>query len=154
MPHIHKDIDWVVVVYIVKDGKVLLVNHRQLDMWLPVGGHVELDEDPEQALYREVKEECGLKIELVGSAKPDSKDERSMPLPVPAFMDIHKISPTHRHIGLTYFARAQSGEPKLAAREHADIRWFSKSDLGNPAFKLVPNVRFYADQALKMAEKM
>ena len=152
MSHIHELIDWVVSVYIVKDGKVLLVRHKQLGMWLPIGGHVELDEDPEQALFREVEEECGLEIELIGSAKPSLNDPISKPLPTPAFIDIHKISPKHRHIVLVYVARSKSGDPKLAEKEHHDIRWFSRVDLRKKEFGLLPAIIFYAESALKMDE--
>ena len=32
--------------FLVRDGKVLLVNHRKLKQWLPIGGHIEAGEDP------------------------------------------------------------------------------------------------------------
>ena len=66
MPHIHELIDFVVDIYIVYKDKVLLIHHKELKKWLPIGGHIELDEDPEEALFREVKEECGLEIEVLG----------------------------------------------------------------------------------------
>ena len=49
MPHIHEKIDFTVAIFVVHDGKVLLIHHRKLDQWLPLGGHIELDEDPEIA---------------------------------------------------------------------------------------------------------
>jgi ADP-ribose pyrophosphatase YjhB (NUDIX family) len=70
MPHIHEKIDFTVSLFIVEGEKVLLVHHKKLDRWLPIGGHIELDEDPEQAAYREAKEECGLEIELIGERQP------------------------------------------------------------------------------------
>jgi 8-oxo-dGTP pyrophosphatase MutT (NUDIX family) len=118
--------------------------------WLPIGGHVELDEDPETALYREAMEESGLEIELIGSAKPQISDPVCKPLPTPVFLDIHEINPAHKHIGLTYFARVKSGSVKLAEREHDDIRWFSREDLRNPKFGIGPAIIFYAENALKM----
>ena len=42
--------------YLVRDGKVLLVNHRRYRLWLPIGGHIEPDEDPLDTLYREARE--------------------------------------------------------------------------------------------------
>ena len=57
MAHIHEKIDFVSTAIIVHRDKVLLVHHRGLKLWLPVGGHIELDEDPEEALFREIKEE-------------------------------------------------------------------------------------------------
>lgn len=60
MPHIHERYDFVVNAFIVFNNKVLLVHHPKYDKWLPMGGHVELDEDPEEALFREIEEETGL----------------------------------------------------------------------------------------------
>ena len=46
MAHIHEKIDFTVAIFVVHDGKILLIHHRKLDKWLPLGGHIELDEDP------------------------------------------------------------------------------------------------------------
>ena len=53
MPHIHDKIDFTVAIFVVQQAKVLLVHHRALNKWLPLGGHIELDEDPEQAALRD-----------------------------------------------------------------------------------------------------
>ena len=50
MPHIHALYDFVITVFIVHEDKVLLVNHPKYDKWIPMGGHIELNEDPETAL--------------------------------------------------------------------------------------------------------
>ena len=73
MAHIHEKIDFTVAVFIVENGKVLLVHHRKLDKWLPIGGHIELDEDPEQAALREAAEESGFQVELVGERPPTTE---------------------------------------------------------------------------------
>ena len=44
MAHIHEKIDLTVAILVVHDGKVLVVHHRKLGKWLPLGGHVELGE--------------------------------------------------------------------------------------------------------------
>lgn len=148
MPHIHDLIDFTVVAYIVYGDKVLLVDHKEQKTWLPVGGHIELDEDPEQALHREIKEECGLAVEVIGE-RPDFSGPGTKALIAPAFMDIHDISGAHRHVGLVYFAKANSAEVTLADREHNNIRWFTHEDLSDPVYAIKPPIRFYAEQALE-----
>lgn len=148
MPHIHPDIDFAVSVFVVHEGKVLFIKHKQLGIWLSVGGHVELDEDPEAAALREAKEESGLDVELMGSRAPVEMTNGRQ-LIAPAYMDIHRISPTHRHIGMVYFARAKSQVVHLAAEEHDDIRWLTADDLNDAKYDLLPQIRFYANEALK-----
>jgi 8-oxo-dGTP pyrophosphatase MutT (NUDIX family) len=43
-------------VYILHEGKVLLLFHPKLQKWLPPGGHIEKDESPPEAAKREVME--------------------------------------------------------------------------------------------------
>ena len=69
MPHIHEKIDFTVEVFIVHKDRVLLRMHDKFKKWMSVGGHIELDEDPEEAARREVKEEVGLEIELIGNQR-------------------------------------------------------------------------------------
>ena len=64
MSHIHDLINFTVEVFIVYQNKVLLRLHDKYNLWLSVGCHIELDEDPNQAAIREVKEEVGLDIVL------------------------------------------------------------------------------------------
>ena len=57
-----------VLAYIEKDESFLMLyrNKKKHDInankWIGVGGHLELDESKEQALYREIKEETGLDV--------------------------------------------------------------------------------------------
>ncbi len=150
MPHIHELIDFTVGAYIVFQHKVLLVDHKKLKMWMPIGGHIELNEHPIQAIIREIQEECGLTVELIGSNVPPAPmlEGGVEPLLAPMYMDIHDISETHRHVGLVYFAKATTDTVKLAEQEHNSIRWFTKEELEDPANNVYPYVRFYATKAL------
>jgi 8-oxo-dGTP pyrophosphatase MutT (NUDIX family) len=49
-----------VAVFARNAGAVLLVHHRRLGTWLPVGGELEADETPLEAARRELLEETGL----------------------------------------------------------------------------------------------
>jgi len=147
MPHIHDLIDFTVDVFIVHNKKVLLIFHKKHNMWLQIGGHIELNEDPEQALFREVKEECGLEIEIVGS-KPNLQVKGTKSLYAPVFLNIHDINEIHKHIGLYYIAKAKSDKFVLNNSEHKDIRWFSREDLDKPEFNLNEAVKLYAKEAM------
>ena len=122
MPHLHEKIDFTVAIFVVNEGRVLLIHHRKLDKWLPLGGPIELDEDPEQAALREAREESGFEVELVGE-RPPTTEPGTRALIGPRFLDIHRISETHEHIGMIYWARPKNGRLTLATGEHHDIRW-------------------------------
>ena len=148
MAHIHEKIDFTVAIFIVRDGKILLIHHRQLGKWLPLGGHIELDEDPEQAALREAMEESGLDVELLGE-RPPTTSPGTRALIAPRFLDIHRISDTHEHIGLIYWARPKkSAAVKLAAAEHHDIRWCCRADLEQLSPPMTAAVKWYCHRAL------
>lgn len=149
MPHLHEKIDFTVSIFIVDKGKVLFIHHKQLKKWLPIGGHIELDEDPEAAALREAREESGLEVELVGQRPPLKAEPGFRPLLNPSYMDIHLIKEPHWHIGLVYFAKVKAGQVTLNTEEHHDIRWMTERDLDDPVWALYDNLKFYAKEALK-----
>ena len=148
MPHIHEKIDFAVAIFVVQDGRILLVHHRNLNQWLPLGGHIELDEDPEQAALRETKEESGLEVELLGE-RPPTTGPGTRALIAPRFLDIHRISDTHEHIGMIYWARPKSGKLTLAAAEHHNIRWCSSDELDKLQPPMDNAVKWYCRKALE-----
>ena len=149
MPHIHELNDYTVSVFIVHDGRVLMVDHPRYDKWLPIGGHIELDEDPEQALYREVQEESGLAVEIM-SNKPAALSPGHKFLLTPNFLDVHEANSPHHHIAFVYFARAHD-DTFTKSDEHRDMRWLTSDDLVSPVYNLSQEVLFYANAALDLA---
>ena len=145
--HIHDAIDFTIACYIVRDDRVLMIFHRELAKWLPIGGHIELDEDPDQALAREIREECGLEVEIDGGQAPID-DPTVKILHTPAHVNIHRITDAHRHVVNIYYARWTAGEPALCAGEHQQIRWFGRAELADPRYGIKPDVRWYAEEAL------
>jgi 8-oxo-dGTP pyrophosphatase MutT (NUDIX family) len=148
MAHIHEKIDFTVSIFVVQAGKVLLVLHRNLKQWLPLGGHIELDEDPEQAALREAHEESGLEIELLGE-RPPTTEPGTRALIGPRFLDIHRISDTHEHIGMIYWARPKKGTLTLAPAEHHDIRWCSAAELDHLQPPMRNAVKWYCLKAIE-----
>jgi 8-oxo-dGTP pyrophosphatase MutT (NUDIX family) len=148
MPHIHDKIDFTVAIFVVHDGKVLVIHHRKLDRWLPLGGHIELDEDPEQAALRETLEESGLDVELLGE-RPPTTGPGTRALIGPRYLDIHRISDTHEHIGMIYFARPKGGQVTLAQAEHHDIKWCTAEQLESLHPPMSDAVKWYCHAALR-----
>lgn len=148
MAHIHEKIDFTVAIFVVHESRVLLIHHRKLDRWLPLGGHIELDEDPEQAAQREAREESGFDVELLGE-RPPTTEPGVRALIAPRYLDIHRITDTHDHIGMIYFARPRSGQITLAPAEHHDIRWCTSEELNDLKPPMTEGVKWYCRAALK-----
>jgi 8-oxo-dGTP pyrophosphatase MutT (NUDIX family) len=147
MAHIHEKIDFTVAIFVVDAGKILLILHRKLGKWLPLGGHIELDEDPEQAAVREAQEESGLDVEILGE-RPPTTSPGTRALIAPRFLDIHRIHDTHEHIGMIYWARPKRGTVTLATEEHHDIRWCAPADFAALNPPLSSAVQWYCEQAI------
>jgi 8-oxo-dGTP pyrophosphatase MutT (NUDIX family) len=150
MPHINKRYDFVVTVFIVHKHKVLLVHHPRYDKWIPMGGHIELDEDPDEALFREIKEETGLEVKILNT-KPKITHHGTKFLYTPSYIDVHDANPPHKHIALVYFAVAKNNNHVLSD-EHLDIHWLGINDLENPNYSLSDSIKFYCQEAIKAAD--
>lgn len=101
--------------FVSQAGKTALHWHR-LGLWLPPGGHIEADEDPIQAVLREVQEETGLTAEVIPTGRMYAWSQpRRLPAPVTIGVydiergDPHQRAP-HQHIDLVYFTRPLAGQ--------------------------------------------
>ncbi|MDX1766118.1 MAG: NUDIX domain-containing protein [Candidatus Saccharimonadales bacterium] len=157
MPHIHDKYDYVVTAGIVCDGRVLLVRHRKLDEWLAPGGHIELSEQPLEALFREIEEEVGYQPDQLRML---SNEQRPRPiindgeqLPPPLDIHIHKITDTHWHIALIYGFETSSPDFTHNPREHHETRWFGRRDIESIRDELLPNIYKHALFILDLADK-
>ena len=120
--------DFVASVYIVNEGKVLLVHHKKMGMWLPPGGHIEENELPTECAVREAKEETGVDILIVGEEK---HHKRVMVMMHPKIVQLEDIEPGHQHIDLVYFARMKDKTQKTRNDDEGvnKVKWFSREEL-------------------------
>ena len=153
MPRVHTapgSIDFTVEVFVVCDAKVLLRRHDKLGIWLSVGGHVELHEDPVEAALREVHEEVGLVVEIDDSHMPYA--ERSVgyrELIPPVFMCRVDMGADHEHVTLSYFAGSTSQDVAPIGSDRSDgWLWCTGEDLDDEALGLSDSLRFCGRTAL------
>jgi len=150
MPHIHEKIDFTAEVFVVHGNRVLLRKHDKYKIWMSVGGHIELDEDPNETALREVKEEVGLEIKLADGllivAQNTSEFKDLIP---PKFLNRHKISDTHEHITMVYFATTDSDNVIPGGEDlSTEWKWFTKEELSAAQYDLTGKVKLYAERAL------
>jgi 8-oxo-dGTP pyrophosphatase MutT (NUDIX family) len=110
---------------------ILLHYHPKLGKWLPPGGHIEDNELPDDAARREVLEETGIHVRLVGPrGLPIDTPQQ---LVVPAGIQLEDIYPGHQHIDLVYLAVPEPGQPLEIAPNFVDtdqVGWYSPSGFG------------------------
>ncbi len=138
--------EFTVATFVVQNECVLLLWHRKLQKWLPPGGHIELDELPDDAARREVEEETGIRVELIGDhGLPVARPRQ---LVRPAGIQLEDIQPGHQHIDLIYFARPVDPARTRAVGNHESeaIRWLSLVEM--PAAGVAEEVRLWAERAV------
>ena len=118
--------------FLSQHGRTALHWHR-LGMWLPPGGHIEANEDPLQAVLREVREETGMTAQVVPT-QPPFPHAHPPQLPPPVTIGVYDIDdPGHRHqhIDLVYFTAPTTEErdPALPTDPGLGWRWVGAADL-------------------------
>ena len=114
--------------YIFDRNKLLLVYHKKLGLWLPVGGHIDKNELPDDALKREIFEETNLKIEILGQRDFPIEGNVERNLAVPFYANVHLVG-DHYHSCFYYAARALNPKELSINEELEGHGWFSKKGL-------------------------
>ncbi|MDQ3910454.1 MAG: NUDIX domain-containing protein [Actinomycetota bacterium] len=140
----HTSRHFTVAVFAAWEGKVLLHRHRKLNMWLPPGGHIEQDELPDEAAVREVFEETGLWVDLVGERREDVSDP--IQLHRPAGVQLENIGPGHQHIDLIYFAKPVGPTDIDDRFSVGEAGWYGPEDWDEMPLNL--EVRGWCERAL------
>lgn len=125
-----------------ENKKILLVKHKQWNRWLQPGGHMEDNETPEETAVREVFEETGIRIHLIGERFP-REDDMIRPL---------GIQCNRKDTGDIQFDIIYAGVPNnleetpVMSDESTDIGWFTRQELER--LSVFPDVRITMDYIL------
>lgn len=105
---------------LIDDGHILLVDHKNANLWLPTGGHVEPGEDPRATVVRELKEELGLEV---------SRDDVGPPRMI-TVTDTVGVTAGHTDVSLWYAVTGnRSARVTFDPAEFHDARWFAFSEV-------------------------
>ena len=139
--------DFTVTTTIVFGNKVLLHFHKSLKKWLPIGGHIDRDELPEDAARREAKEEAGIDIVLYNPDQFEKLKEGKY-LVRPACLMLQDINEHHQHIDFGYYATTNTFDLKPSDGEAKDLHWFTAEEI--KVLDAPDNVKSRALDALKI----
>lgn len=145
MPHIHVEdgqYDFTVSGYIVNKDRTLLIRHKKLPIWGPPSGHIELHQNPIDALYMEIREEAGIQkedlflvethTESKGFKRRTSSGKASTYIPIPFDIDEHAYGELpHNHVDFGYILTSTTDAVKPEEGESQEYRWFTDDDLVN-----------------------
>lgn len=141
MPHIHTDHgqhDLTVSAFIVRtdmgEPRLMLHWHKKLNAYLQFGGHVELHENPWQALEHELLEETGYSLNELRLLQPPSRLRATMSgsvlHPQPVCVNTHPIGPDHFHIDMDYvFVADAPPSGSVGQGESTDFVYATQQDV-------------------------
>lgn len=132
MAHSNYYLDLCVDTFIVHDGAVLLRLHEKYHYWGAPGGHIDPGEDVNEAALREVWEETGLEVELIGPAgwrRFETDTDRDLVPPI--FVNRHSINDVHEHSSFIFAARSRvrAVAPQTEADQGAEFLWVTQKEL-------------------------
>jgi 8-oxo-dGTP pyrophosphatase MutT (NUDIX family) len=133
-------------VLIVHRNKVLLHRHKKRGSLLPVGGHLDRDELPQEAALREAREEAGLEIQLHDADNLRFSDVQT--LMRPAHMLLVDMNPGHQHIDFIFYATSASDRVRPAVGESPQLQWYDRDELLSTP--MPENIRGLALEALAL----
>lgn len=138
--------------FIFHEKSVLLILHKKLNMWLPVGGHIELDESPDEAIIREAKEETNLDITLLSIPILPILGKTITHLATPFYVNVHNVG-NHNHVGFYYVSYAKEPHTLTINRDEVlDASWFNQNEV-KESNKISDEVKLLVEAAFEELKK-
>jgi 8-oxo-dGTP diphosphatase len=144
-----RDKCWVTPVYLVNSERnVLLTWNKNLQTWIPVGGHIEPGDTPEDAIKREVAEETGFEFDFVS---PHEEDEYGrVRLLKHRHVQIEEVPHHGHHMNFVFFGKCTKWDAKQThTDEEEKLRWFSEEELQKEKETFLPSVWKGAMEAVR-----
>ena len=113
-----------VAVYARRSGRVLVIHHRRLGTWLPLGGELEPGETPLEAAVRELQEESG----LAGRFAPLRGACDGVPPGLLGYEE-HQAGAKGLHMNFVFVADVEPGVEVAPNHEFAEFRWVDRAEL-------------------------
>ncbi len=144
MPHIHNEEnqhDFTASAFIVRtdfdEPRLMLHKHKKVGLFMQAGGHVELNENPWQAISHEIIEETGYSLNQLKILQPKhftiTHLSNAVVHPVPIVQNTHLYMPgvsTHKHIDIVYgFVATETPNGKPNEDESQNIIWVTLEEL-------------------------
>jgi 8-oxo-dGTP pyrophosphatase MutT (NUDIX family) len=135
-------------IYVVRDAKVLLVRHKELDRWLAPGGHLLPGETPHECAVREAREETGVTAEVISVGLTGRRYDQAgvVMLPTPLAVQLEDIRDGLQHIDLVYAGRTSQIDLVPLEAEVSDARWAGLAEM--EVLGVPDNVVDVAEQAI------
>ena len=108
------------------DKKILLCHHKKFNRWVQPGGHIEVDETPEETALRETYEETGVRVKLLGERFP-REDDFIRPLGIQK----NRGKDNSLHIDITYVGIPITQDEVIEDEEIDRCAWFTLEELSD-----------------------
>jgi 8-oxo-dGTP pyrophosphatase MutT (NUDIX family) len=130
-----------IAVYARRGGRVLVIHHRRLNFWVPIGGELEAGETPLEAAVRELREETGLTADF---AFLDGQLDGEPPGYIG--YEEHVSGAKGLHMNFVFVADVAADAKVTPNDEFAEFRWASDAELDGLGAPL--NVSQFGHRAL------